>query len=250
MIGQKRDAECDEHGGYTSYFIKVGGGRWTGCPICAEKLVEESNAKQQEAAAEQMREARARARIAQTGLPRRLQGATFSSYRFEPGTQQEDTLGVVWSYAQAMEDNLKTGESLILMGNMGNGKTHLACAVIDHVIKNHDVSALYMTAPSLFTAIKESYRGDGESEADIINRLASVPLLVLDEIGIGKGSDHELGILYQVLGRRYDECLPTILATNLGGKDFRAWMGDRLADRLRETCRVALFNWESNRSRT
>lgn len=74
-------------------------------------------------------------------------------------------------------------------------------------------------------------------------------LLVLDEIGIGKGSEHELGILYQVLGRRYDECLPTIMATNLTPVEFREWMGDRLADRLRENCRGVLFNWESNRGR-
>lgn len=249
MIGSSKKAECEQHGEYQSFHMAIGDGQWTGCPHCSEAMVAEANAKSMAQAADELKESRIAARIAQTGVPRRLSGATLTTYRVDAGEAQEGAMKVVCDYARNLPAKVEAGDGLLMTGNVGTGKTHLSCALLRHAVIKHDMSAKYITAPGLFAAIRESYRGDGKSEVEIIDDLASVALLVLDEIGIGKGSEHELGVLYQLLGRRYDECRPTIMATNLTPAEFREWMGDRLADRLRENCRGVLFNWESNRGR-
>jgi DNA replication protein DnaC len=137
-----------------------------------------------------------------------------------------------------------------MMGNMGTGKTHLAVGLIRHATRTLAVSAKYITAPALFSRIRASYNSRSETEADILAELINTPLLVLDEIGVGKGSDNELNVTYSLLGQRYDACRPTIIISNLMSDDLKAWLGERVVDRLRETSPVVLFNWESYRGRS
>jgi DNA replication protein DnaC len=58
--------------------------------------------------------------------------------------------------------------------------------------------------------------------------------LILDEIGKRILADWQRVQLEELLSHRYNEILPTVYITNLEQSDFRAFLGSRLADRLRE----------------
>lgn len=81
----------------------------------------------------------------------------------------------------------------------------------------------------------------------MISDLASVPLLVVDEIGVGMGSEAELVQLFDVIDRRYQLANPLVLVSNLPVPDLRAALGDRLHDRVRENSTVVPCNWASHR---
>jgi DNA replication protein DnaC len=246
---QTSAAHCERHGDYEAVLLNLGGQRWTGCPQCSAETIEQHQAERDASQADDLRRLRGQAMFENSGVPRRMQNSTLKGYVSERD-EQAAAHRQVCEYAKGLTDHLETGDGLVLMGNMGTGKTHLAVGLVRYVTRNLAVAARYVTAPALFSRVRASYSGNGESEAEIIDELVSAPLLVIDEIGVGKGSDNELNLTYSLLGQRYDACRPTVIVTNLMSDDLRAWLGERVVDRLRETSPVVLFNWESYRGRS
>lgn len=245
---QTRPAHCEDHGEYEAVLIHLGGTCWTGCPQCSTQAIEAHEAARKSHQADDLRRLRGEAMFEASGIPPRLTEATLKSYQSETD-EQRAAHKLVCDYCRALPTHLETGDGLVMMGNMGTGKSHLAVALIRYATLSLAVPARYITAPALFSRIRASYNSRTENEADILAELVEAPLLVLDEIGVGKGSDNELNVTYSLLGQRYDECRPTIIVTNLIGDELRAWLGERVVDRLRDTNPVVLFNWESYRGR-
>ncbi|MGM0783870.1 MAG: ATP-binding protein [Pseudomonadota bacterium] len=246
---QTRSEHCERHGEYESVLLNLGGQRWAGCPACSAEIIERHQADRDASQEEDLRRLRGQAMFEASGVPRRMEGATLKSYVSE-SDEQGSAHRQVCEYAKGLPEHLDSGDGLVLMGNMGTGKTHLAVGLIRYATRSLAVAARYVTAPALFSRVRASYGGNGESEAQILDELASAPLLVIDEVGVGKGSDNELNLTYSLLGQRYDACRPTVIITNLMSDDLRAWLGERVVDRLRETSPVVLFNWESYRGRS
>ncbi len=63
------------------------------------------------------------------------------------------------------------------------------------------VALLVVTIPDLMLRVRECY-DDGQSEASLLDDLCQVDLLILDEVGIQRGSSGEKVILNQVIDRR------------------------------------------------
>lgn len=247
-VVETKRSHCDTHGEYESVLMHLGASRWTGCPACSKQAIEENEAKRSADQPNELRKLQGQAMLECSGAPKRLHAATLSSYVSETDSQKA-AHKLVCEYARNLRSHLASGDGLIMMGNMGTGKTHLAVGLMRVATRTHNVKARYVTAPALFSRIRASYSGNGETEADILAEFSDAPLLVLDEIGVGKGSDNELNLIYALLGRRYDECRPTVIITNLMSEDLKAWLGERVVDRLRDTSPVVLFNWDSYRGR-
>ena len=63
--------------------------------------------------------------------------------------------------------------------------------------------------------IRASYvSGAKETELDIVDELARLPILVIDEIGRTKGSDAETNWLSYIIDKRHVRHLPIILISN------------------------------------
>lgn len=90
------------------------------------------------------------------------------------------------SYAQ----NFGAGfASFVFSGGPGTGKNHLAAAIGNHLLAGGH-SVLVVTIPDLMLRVRECYDG-GQSEASLLDDLCKVDLLVLDEVGIQRGSSGE-----------------------------------------------------------
>ena len=75
-------------------------------------------------------------------------------------------------------------------------------------------------------------------------------LLILDEVGVQFGSETEKLMLFDVLNERYEKRKPCVLLSNLAIDDVKAFLGERVFDRLREDGGEAVaFDWESYRGR-
>lgn len=238
---------CEKHGEYESRHILFGKtDTWSGCPDCAEeKRIEEQN-KEFEANRKAAAQYRLEKRIGYVGMPPRFANKNFDSYRAETD-QQKKYLENCQQYAENFPQNLKDGNGLMLLGNPGTGKTHLAVATLNHVIQHHGEAGLYTTAARMFRRIKDTYSSSDETESQAIQAFASPALLVLDEIGVSFGSDSELNYLFDIMNERYEQCLPTIVVSNVQPAELGQWMGDRVVDRLRECSKLMVFSWESAR---
>jgi DNA replication protein DnaC len=243
------DALCAQHGSYKARVMHLGFGDKPiamGCQQCAaEGRAKDDARKQREAQRE--RELRVQRLRSDACIPARFAGRDFAGYIAKvPG--QKIALSVCRAFAEAWPDKVKSGASLVLTGGPGTGKTHLASAVANAVMENHLASVGFGTVATLLRHIKDTYRKDsGRSEQNAIDDLVRPDLLIVDEVGVQVGSDHEKLLMFEVLNSRYQELRPTILLSNLNASDLEAFLGQRVMDRYRECGSVLAFDWQSHR---
>jgi DNA replication protein DnaC len=245
---EPRGAICPSHGGYTSKGTRytVGKGRevWSPCPECeAERMELEREAAEAE---KQTRErVRMEEMLGRAAIPVRFIGRTFDSYRAEtPG--QRAALTISRDYAENFARHARSGESLLMLGKAGTGKSHLASAILQAIMPAQ--CGLYSTAADVIEMVRETWRRDSDkSQAKVMHMLSTVPLLVIDEVGVQYGTESEQNTLFQIIDRRYRDRRPVILMANLQPAELQALLGDRVYDRLREVSKVLTFDWESFR---
>ncbi|EPV8453576.1 ATP-binding protein, partial [Klebsiella michiganensis] len=127
---------------------------------------------------------------------------TFANYQVA-GDGQRRALTMAKSYAQ----NFGSGfAGFVFSGAPGTGKNHLAAAIGNHLLAGGH-SMLVVTIPDLMLRVRECYDG-GQSEASLLDDLCRVDLLILDEVGIQRGSCGEKVILNQVIDRRLSSMRP------------------------------------------
>lgn len=247
---ETQDAICQTHGPYKARVLETGFGApiKSNCPTCsAERQTAEQARKEREAYADRQR--RIASLQSASGIPARFASRDFAGYAVQ--TQgQKIALGACKAFAAAWPDRLSDGSSLVLTGGPGTGKTHLACAVASAVMEKHLATVVFGTVATMLRHIKDTYRKDSErSEQDAIDDLVQPDLLILDEVGIQVGSEHEKLLMFEVLNARYQECRPTILISNLSGDELESFLGQRVMDRYRECGAVLAFDWQSYRGR-
>ena len=203
----ERTQRCDVHGAFTSIGQRYLGNRefWTTCPDCEEaRLARDRQAEAEEHArreSERLEEA-----ICAAQIPARFVGRGFDDYLAETPAQQK-ALQACRAFADGFWGHLKRGSSLLLLGGVGTGKTHLACAILQAIVPEH--RGMYTSVSRVVRAVRGTWRRDSEiSEAEVLSRYSEVALLVLDEVGVQAASDNEQNILFEVLDRRYRDLIP------------------------------------------
>jgi DNA replication protein DnaC len=236
-----RSEHCSVHGPYLATGVRVRQREiWKPCPSCTSEQEEEERVQQERA--------RVQAMQVRAGIPVRYVGSGFDSFRAETPAQ-EKVLRAARAYAEGFAQHLRTGRSLMLLGKVGTGKTHLMCAVLQALMPVH--CGLYLTVSELIGTIRETWRRDSErSQAKALNELANVPLLVIDELGAQYGTDGEQNTLFTIVDRRYNDRKPMLVASNLNRPNLKAIIGDRSYDRLDEVASVEILDWESYRTKT
>jgi DNA replication protein DnaC len=98
---------------------------------------------------------------------------------------------------------------LVLLGSNGTGKTHLAVGIVR--VLGGAIYSMY----EITTRIRASYvSGAKENELQIVDELARIPMLAIDEIGRTKGSDAETNWLSYIVDKRHARGLPLMLISN------------------------------------
>ncbi|PNG28974.1 ATP-binding protein [Pseudomonas protegens] len=182
------------------------------------------------------------------GITPRFADATFDSYG-TPTAGQAKALAECRDYAERFPEHYRAGRSLLLTGNVGCGKTHLATAIVRTVVED-GAQPLLVTAGDIVSIARASMvPGSGYMDRDVIVHLGGLDLLVIDEVGCQKGSEYELGLLHGIIDRRYQAVLPTVLISNLSIDGLKTYIGDRALDRLRQSGGKAVgFTWSSMRA--
>lgn len=187
---------------------------YTPCPKCLEDLQLE--------------------RLQGYGVSDNLVHATFEN--FTPDDESEaGHVEVVKSFCE-----IRRG-FLVMLGGYGTGKSHLAAAALRTIGKGW-----FVKQSSLLFALRQTYRN--KAAFDPIERAQSARLFVLDDVGLSAGGRDELPLLHEILDYRHGERMATIITSNFEWDIITNVIGERMADRLRESAfRVLTFTGTSHR---
>lgn len=134
-------------------------------------------------------------------------------------------------------------QTLIFLGNVGTGKTHLACGII------RECGGLYRLASSIVEEIRRAKSFTAtETEANLLYKYGQANLLIIDEIGRSNSALDEQYIIYQIINERYNRRKPTVLISNQTKKEFLEYVGVATADRLSESAEVIELTGKSYRA--
>ena len=121
---------------------------------------------------------------------------------------------------------------LVMHGEYGCGKTHLAAAVANEAIRRR-FRTLFVVVPELLDHLRATFGPASDISYDeLFERVRNVPLLVLDDLGTESSTPWAQEKMYQIFNHRYNQQLPTVVTINnraLGAVDER--VGSRLTDK-------------------
>ena len=149
---------------------------------------------------------------------------------------------------------LKWPGLLILSGDNGPGKTHMAAmAVNDHCDAGR--SAYYCTSMHYYRLLASTFDAPGKTQLDLYRRLHGYDLLVLDELEIRPAKPWHDNELRDLINARYGHRLSTVLITNKspaqllsddgGGEPY---LPRAIRDRLQHEGGVLLCDWPTLRA--
>ena len=122
---------------------------------------------------------------------------------------------------------------LSLHGPYGVGKTHLAVAAAAEREDRGD-EVFFATVADLLDYLRATFAPDSPvSHDDLLDRIRTADVLVLDDMGAERSTPFAEDKLFQIVGYRYEERLPTIITTSHQIEEIAA-ARPRIASRLQD----------------
>jgi len=178
--------------------------------------------------------ARRKARKLAGVIPRRYQGVSFDR---APVTLIEATVvRDVRRYVDTLDEQLAEGRGIWFQGDVGTGKTTLAMLISAEALRHGHSVAIY-SLPRLLGMLRETFDDGSEASlSTLLERLAAVELLHIDDVGAEQSSPWVLEQLYTIVNTRYEDGRAMVLTTNLDPPRLREQIGERTVSRLAEMC--------------
>jgi len=239
---------CEKHNiNYDSHTVTIGKRVITQpCPSCVKsELIEQANIKKWKQV--EFRQKQLSEKFRKSGIPPRYTTRAFANFNCR-NHQQSKALEMAKAYSKKIIENRNTGIGLILSGKPGTGKTHLACAIGREYM--HIGNVMFITVSAMIRQIRSSYQHNSiKTEQDVINQFRNIDLLIIDEIGVQKGTESEEYLLFEVINERYSYFKSTILVSNHNAAKIKGFIGERALDRMKEGGGMFIaFDWDSYRA--
>lgn len=180
-------------------------------------------------------------RIDRARLPERWTLETFP-FKKQPGVSQKQIRGL------AELDFIGRAENIVLIGSTGVGKTGIASGLLLKALQS-GYRGLFVRAQDLFDEMYASLAD--RSSRKLIDRLARVDVLVIDELGYLNLKPEQTNIFFKLMEERYRR-KATVITTNLEYDEWQNFLGnkslvDALLSRLRHQCHTVRIEGPSLR---
>lgn len=203
--------------------------------------------------------ARAGTLLAAARIPKRYEHCELASYTTDfPGAHPSLAFAHLSASRFAQEYDPRDGTGLLIIGQIGTGKTHLAVGITKELVLNKGIPCLFYDYRELLKEIQNSYNATVQTtELDVLRPVFETDVLVLDELGAVKPTEWVWDTVSLILNTRYNNNRTTIITTNFedqpaagangSASSVRAatraeTLGDRIGERMRsrlhEMCRV------------
>lgn len=238
---------CETHGTYAAP-RKLHERGEAKCPACVLAAADAAARAEFAEARSATTRARRESLLGPLALPKRFAHATFDNFSIHGLPESaERAEQKVRKYAASFERWHAAGMNLVLVGGTGTGKTHLACALA-RAVEAKGYSVLFTEVARVARRFRDRIgRTDGPSESALMDAYTELDLLILDEIGVQKGSDAEIQLLTELVNARSAAVRPTVLISNLAPDGMERLLGERIMSRITARSPIIAFDWPDQR---
>jgi len=161
----------------------------------------------------------------------RLAEHTFANFRSDGVALNEaDRRNLHSAYEASLEFAESPKGWLLVTGTFGCGKTHLAAAIANRLIERGR-GVLFVVVPDLLDHLRATFSPRSAVAYDErFDEVRTAPCLILDDFGAQNATGWALEKLYQILNSRYNNRLPTVIATNVSLEEMDPRLRSRLTD--------------------
>ena len=176
-----------------------------------------------------------------------LQDRTFYNYTFDHCDASQENAVYAKRYVEHFSEMVQTGQGLLFWGNVGTGKTFLAGCIANALLEQK-IPVLMTSFPKILNALGGLYSSERNEYLASLNRYT---LLVIDDMGIERGSQYTIETIYTVIDERYKSGKPFIITTNIQLDALKSPQDvehARIYDRIMERCMPVFFGGKNYRS--
>lgn len=151
-------------------------------------------------------------------IPKKFRGVSFDRppiSDMDRDMKTRSAVGEVRKFVGALDENLSTGRGVWFLGDVGTGKTSLAMLISKTALEHGHSVAIY-SMPKLLTRIRRTYDAEpgGDTYATFFERLTSVDLLHIDDLGAERQTEWVIEQLYSIVNERYESKRSIMFTTN------------------------------------
>ena len=214
---------------------------------------------------------RTQALLTAARIPKRYEHCEISNFDFEGPHRPLATARM--AACRFVEEYPVDSTGLLLIGDIGVGKTHLAVGIIKELISSKGIACLFYDYRELLKQIQNSYNNSVQvTELDVLRPVFETEVLVLDELGAVKPTEWAWDTVSLILNTRYNDNRTTVITTNFpnlppgvrpnGNAQSpeaarraaeKETLGDRIGERMRsrlhEMCRIVKMDGEDFRQK-
>lgn len=104
---------------------------------------------------------------------------------------------------------------LVLVGDYGCGKTHLAAAIANYALYERQMGPIFAVVPDLLDYLRATFGPESDASYDEqFNAFRGADLLILDDLGTENATPWAREKLFQIINHRYNERAPMVVTTN------------------------------------
>lgn len=119
---------------------------------------------------------------------------------------------------------------LVLLGENGCGKTHLAAAIANYLNANNK-SVLFIVVPDFLDHLRSAFNPDRHMSYDnLFEKVKKSPVLILDDFGEQAATSWTQEKLYQLINYRYNARLATVITTSYSLDEIENRISSRMVD--------------------
>lgn len=148
-----------------------------------------------------------------SGISEEFRNKTFENFDYSFDLQTIEAFNICTTYISKLKNNKlpSRNKSILFLGQVGSGKTHLSMAVANKLMANN-IGVIYMPYREAITKIKQNIL-DEEYYIKITNRYKNATYLLIDDLFKGNISKSDINIMFEIINHRYFNHMPIIVSS-------------------------------------